>query len=331
MKNSAQNKNLRAFTLIEVLVAISIFSLVVTSLYTTFRVGMRAYASGEREINRMQHVRVIFDTIDRDIRSIYYLPETSYNLNLRRAVSRFQQEWMKAELEGRLDEFLYGDKKNPGKEEARNPYEMGIEINLQFKADHRENLDSMSFVRYQYNDGLTNIQPWGLGRIRYVVEGGQLIRSEEDIIEPMKDMQGIAIEEKIPRRDVLAEGVKRFELRYGFFYQDDWMEAEDWDSKAKRYRNPTVELDEEDPDYQVKMKREQMKPEDGLPAFIRIALDIEDEKQTKGVQKTGAGKKAKSKIQTFSTLIRVPTAQENYLPSLEEENEEKKTSSQKKK
>ena len=202
---------------------------------------------------------------------------------------------MKAELDGRLDEFLYGDEKNPGKEAARNPYEMGIEINLQFKADNRKSLDSMTLVRYQYNDGLTNIQPWGLGRIRYLVEGDQLIRTEEDIIEPMKDMQGKEIEEKIPRRDVLAEGIKRFDLRFGFFHQDDWLEAEDWDSKAKRYRNPTVELDEEDPDYQKKVQREQMKPEDGLPAFIRISLDIEDEKQTKGDTKARSAKKTKSK------------------------------------
>jgi len=330
MKNMIEKKNPEAFTLIEVLLAISIFSLVVTSLYTTFRVGMRSYASGEREINRMQHARVIFDTIDRDIRSVYYMPETSYNQNLRRAVSRFQQEWMKAELDGRLDEFLYGDENHPEKEQALNPYEMGIEIDLHFKADNQADLDSLTFVRYQYNDGLTNIQPWGLGRIRYLVEGEQLIRTEEDIIEPMKDMQGTVIEEKIPRRDVLAEGVKRFDLRFGFFYQDDWMEAEDWDSKAKRYRNPTVELDEEDPDYPEKLKREQMKPEDGLPAFIRITLDIEDEKQSKGDQKSRAASKTKPRIQTFSTLVRMPTAQENYLPSLEEDNEGEKTSSQKK-
>ncbi len=331
MKNTKEIKSHGAFTLVEVLLAISIFSLVVTSLYTTFRIGMRASASAEREINRMQHARVIFDTIDRDIRGIYFLPETSYNQNIRRSLSRFQQEWLKAELEGRLEEFLYGDEKDPKKAAAKNPYEMGIEINLQFKGEHRDKCDSMTFVRYQYNDGLTSIQPWGLGRIRYLVEDGKLIRTEEDVIEPMKDMQGTVVEEKIPRRDVLAEGVKRFDLKFGFFYQDDWLEAEDWDSKAKRYRNPVMELDEEDPDYQEQLKREQMKPEDGLPAFIRVTLDIEDEKQPRGVQKAGVGKKNKTKIQTFSTLVRVPTAQENYLPSLEENNEEDKSSSQKKK
>ena len=329
MKNSRKKNDNPAFTLVEVLIAISIFSLVITSLYTTFRVGMRAYASGEREINRMQHARVIFDTLNRDIRSIYYLPETSYNQNLKRAVSRFQQEWMRAEMDGRLDEFLYGDEKNPKKEPAQNPYEMGIEINLQFQAENHKTLDSMTFVRYQYSDGLTSIQPWGLGRIRYLVEDEQLIRTEEDIIEPMKDFEGNVVEEKVPRRDVLAKGVKRFDLRFGFFFQDDWSEAEDWDSKAKRYRNPVVELDEEDPDNQEKMKREQMKPVDGLPAFIRVTLDIEDETQAKGTSKSRSAKKQTAKIQTFSTLIRVPLAQENYLPSLEEENGDEKSSPQK--
>ena len=275
-----QDKKARgAFTLLEVLLAVTIFSLVTACLYTTFRVGTRAYTAGQREINRMQNSRVIFDTISRDLRSIYYRPETSYNINMRQMVNRFHQQYLRAEIEGRLDEFLYGDKDDSEDEGTPNPYEFGIEIDLDFRAENKDDVDTMTFVRYQYDDGITGIQPWGLGRITYVMEDDELIRMEEDVIEPMKDHEGNAIEEKVPRRDVLAKGVKKFALYYGFFFDEDWMEAEDWHSNEKRYRNPTEELDEEEPDYVQRLREEQMKPVDGLPAFVRGVLEIEDEKQ----------------------------------------------------
>lgn len=317
MQKKRHNK---AFTLLEVLLAITIFSLVVVSLYTTFQVGLRAYSSGQKEIDRMQHSRVLFESLSRDLRSVYYSPETAYNINLRRSLTRFQEELMKAEMEGRIDEFLNGvedDPKNPG---ARNPYESGLEIDLQFKGENSDKLDRLTFVRYQYDDGITRIQPWSLSRIEYYVEDDTLIRSEEDIIQPMKDLEGVEIEEKVPRKDPLAKGVKKFNIQYGYFYQDDWMMADDWESSAKRYRNPLMELDEEDPDYPEKLKQEQLKPEDGLPAFVRISMDIVEPDKNKSVGKNPRDKK-KGRTLSFTTLVRIPTAQENYLPSLEEEDE----------
>nr|HQH12487.1 prepilin-type N-terminal cleavage/methylation domain-containing protein [Candidatus Sumerlaeota bacterium] len=76
------------FTLLEVLLAVSIFAMLISALYTTFRVGLRAYDIGEKEIDQMQHARVIFDTMSRDLRSVYYQAETSYNNNLRRMLAQ---------------------------------------------------------------------------------------------------------------------------------------------------------------------------------------------------------------------------------------------------
>jgi len=308
--------------MLEVLIAVTIFAIVASSLYTTFRVGIRAYESGQREINRMQHARVIFDTISRDLRCIFYRSETSYNNTLRRELSRFEQEWNRAEEDGRLDEFLYGDEDDPESPGAKNPYEYGIEIDLGFRGENSRDQDGMTFVRYQYDDGITMTQPWSLGRISYQMEDDALVRLEEDIIQPMKDYEGNVLEEKIPRRDVLARGVRRFELFYGFFYDEDWMEAEDWDSSAKRYRNPTEELDEEDPLYEEKLSKQQLKPTDGLPAYIRVIIEIEDEKRPRADNKKGASGNKKVKTQTYSTLIRIPMALENYLPSLEDDEDD---------
>lgn len=320
MKDMPKKRQNKAFTLLEVILAITIFSLVVLSLYTTFRVGIKAYSSGQREIDRMQHSRVLFETISRDFRSVYYSPETAYNTNLRRSLNRFQEELMKAEFEGRLDEFLYGDDNDPKNQGAKNPYETGLEIDLEFKGENSDELDRLTFVRYQYDDGITKIKPWSLSRIEYYVEDETLIRSEQDIIEPMKDLEGVEIEEKIPRKDPLAKGVIKFNLQYGYFYKDDWMMAEDWESGAKKYRNPLEELDEEEPDYMEKLKREQMKPEDGLPAFVRIGIDIVEQDSRKSVAKQTREKK-KRRALSFTTIVRIPTSQENYLPSLEDEDE----------
>ncbi|MBN1902080.1 hypothetical protein JW926_12220 [Candidatus Sumerlaeota bacterium] len=321
MTNIRTTKKDVAFTLLEVMLAITIFSLVVVSLYATFRVGIRAYASGQREIDRMQRSRVLFESLSHDLRSVYYAPETAYNINLRRFLSRFQEEMMKAEMEGKLDEFLYGDDGDPQNPIARNPYEMGLEINLEFKGENANELDRLSFVRYQYDDGVSRVQPWSLSRVEYFVEEDILYRSEEEIIQPMKDIDGEVIEERIPRKDPLAHGVKKFDIQYGYFYQEDWMMANEWESGAKRYRNPVEELDEEDPDYVEKLHLQERKPEDGLPAFIQIAVDIvdEDKKTSKG-KKTQTGKKGRAL--SFTTLVRIPTSQENYLPSLEEEDDE---------
>ena len=137
----------------------------------------------------------------------------------------------------------------------------------------------------------------------------------------MKDHEGNALEEKVPRQDVLARGVKKFDLYYGFFFDEDWMEAEDWHSNEKRYRNPTEELDEEEPDYVQRLREQQMKPVDGLPAFVKVVLEIEDEKQPRS-DKGKKPPKKKGKTQMFSSIIRVPLAQENYLPSLQEDEED---------
>jgi prepilin-type N-terminal cleavage/methylation domain-containing protein len=318
------------FTLLEMLISVTIFALISTALYTTFRVGTRAYASGEREIRRMQHARIIFDTISRDLRSVYFLTETSYNNTIRQEVSRFQREMMKHELDGTIDEFLYADSDDPEDEDVKSPYEGYIEIDLNFTAENHEELDEMSFIRYQYDDGMTQVQPWALGRITYYVEDNILYRCEEDIIEPMKDYEGEVTEEKFPRKEILAKGVTKFDLCYGFFYNDDWMEADDWDSNAKRYRNPSIDFDEifgEDPEeyendieYKDMLKKEQMKPPDGIPAFVRVSIEIQDDKLVDSGKKNT--KKKKHKALAFSTIIRIPMAQENYLPSLEEDEED---------
>lgn len=333
----------RGFTLMEIMLAVTIFAMVATAIYSTFRVGVRAWEAGRKEITRMQQARIVFDTMSRDLRSVYYRAETSYNSSLRSELNRFQQQWMQAQNEGTMDDFLYGDPDDPDDEGAINPYSRYIEIDLGFQANDNELKDTLSFVRYQYDDGVTMIQPWGLGRITYTADDGKLIRTEEDVIEPMKDIEGEVLEEKIPREEVLAKGVVQFDLQYGFFFDEDWMEAMDWDSSEKRYRNPAEDLEEEfgneydddfnpqDPEYREALMRERMKPEDGIPAYVRITLELEElsedfrtranEDENKRKSDSSKKEEKRGRTEVFSTIVKIPSAQENYLPTLFEDEE----------
>ncbi|HPB32423.1 MAG TPA: prepilin-type N-terminal cleavage/methylation domain-containing protein [Candidatus Sumerlaeota bacterium] len=325
-----------AFTLLEVLLAVSIFAVLASALYSTFRVGVRSYELGRHEVDRMQYARVIFDTMSRDFRSIYYRNESDYNRTARNILSRYQQEWQQAVFDGSFDDFIrsFSSTSDSSEEEdARpNPYEMFLEIDLAVKAQNGEQGDNLSFVRYQYDDGITRTQPWALGRIKYSVEDGVLYRSEEDIIEPLKDLEGNPLEEKIPKKEALAREVVSFDLRFGFFHGEEWMEAEDWDSGARRYRNPAEDLalefgdengvisDPADPEYLERLKMEERKPPDGLPAFVRVTVEINDERKPPRDLPEGESRKP-GRTRIFSSLVRIPSAQENYMPSLFEEEE----------
>ena len=66
MKNN-QNK---AFTFIELLVAITIFSIIAVSIYSTLNAGIRVWLKGNSIIRDNQALRVFFDSISSDLRNL---------------------------------------------------------------------------------------------------------------------------------------------------------------------------------------------------------------------------------------------------------------------
>jgi len=59
------------FTLIEMILAVSIFAMVVTVIFSSFRLGFRAWESGEEDIEYFQRVRAVSELIFREINSTY--------------------------------------------------------------------------------------------------------------------------------------------------------------------------------------------------------------------------------------------------------------------
>lgn len=292
---------LSAFTLLETLLAVLIFSIVVTALYSTFRIGMRAYEVGQINIDVMQKSRFVFDMITKDLRTVYYEDESNYNITFRQHVQQFENEMERARREGRLDEFL----ERIEDENYPNPYSFSSSIDLSFKGVDDGGSDGLTFVVHRLTDGKTAAPPWGLARITYAIENDRLVRTTDDVFLPERTKEGEEIPKPEPLKATVAEGVKQFDLKYGYFYDIDWYEADDWSSSEKKYRNPPIEVEEDDPNYAFIMQLERTRPDDGLPAYVAVDLVLTD-----------ASPKARERH--FQSLIRIPRAEETYLP-LEEE------------
>ncbi len=59
------------FTLLEMLLAITIFSMVVGVIFTSFRLGSSSWEKGEKDIERYQRIRIVAELIYREVRSCF--------------------------------------------------------------------------------------------------------------------------------------------------------------------------------------------------------------------------------------------------------------------
>lgn len=63
--------SLAGFTLLEMLLAIAIFSLVIGVIFTSFRLGASSWEKGERDIESYQKIRAVNELLYREIRSCF--------------------------------------------------------------------------------------------------------------------------------------------------------------------------------------------------------------------------------------------------------------------
>lgn len=323
MKNEVRNKNQSAFTLLEVLIAVVIFSIVMTALYSTFRVGLKAYRAGMDNMDEMQQARFIFDAVTRDVRAIYYLDESAYNVQANMRINTFRKEYLKNLQEGNEDEFLANYDTDMasllGKEDAdvkENPYNLGISIDLSMRGDDKDDKDTISFVRYQMNEIDMAPEPWGLARVSWTVENERLIRKEKSVFVGERNLDGEEVDPVPDRIDIIGKNIVSFNIKYGYFCADQWLEAPDWDSSDIFYRNPTPDIDPEDSEYDNVEKMRQTLPQDGIPAYMKIEITIADSKE-KAKTEDIEGRRPR----TFSTIVNFPSSQENFIPVLDEDSE----------
>ncbi len=72
MFKDREKKQEKGFSLVEVLVASTIFLLIVLAVYNVFEMGQRSYKRGSQAADLQQRVRVVHDTVTRDLRLVGY-------------------------------------------------------------------------------------------------------------------------------------------------------------------------------------------------------------------------------------------------------------------
>ncbi len=63
----------KGFTLLELLVAMTIVSMIMVIIFSGFYLGVNSWKKGERSIDRQQRLRVVLDQFEQEIRSAFFL------------------------------------------------------------------------------------------------------------------------------------------------------------------------------------------------------------------------------------------------------------------
>jgi general secretion pathway protein J len=65
-------KNRQAFTLIELIISLTIIAVILVIIFGAFRIAIRAWEKGEKDIDKQQRYRIVLDLIHRQISSVTY-------------------------------------------------------------------------------------------------------------------------------------------------------------------------------------------------------------------------------------------------------------------
>jgi len=225
----------RAFTLVEILVAVVIFSILIVSLFASFRTGMQAFSMATEHTDQQQLGRYAINQVSQDLHNIFYKPESQYN------VARRQQEAL-------LDEQNSTARQGSAREDVidENMPDLGPPVDLSFTGQDSGEVDQLSLVRRVPFSIENPTSMWGLARITYYVIDDTLYRAVDDVLQPETDEDGNMIPKPTRARvEKLAENCVGFDLKYGYFYEEQYGIAESWDSSASQYRNPPTEEDDD--------------------------------------------------------------------------------------
>ena len=296
------------------MIAVTIFGIISISVFSTFRAGLKSYEAGREQMIITQSARITLDLLTRDLRALYYQAPETYNRNI---ITQLQIRWT-MRLQN-LQQFTL-------RPDTQEPPLTGVPIDLTILGKPSEGGgDALTFAIYQMNWGTTPIEPWALARVKYIVDNGNLYRSEGPIT--VETVPGFQWQEPAPPpelgfapaappppptndigqylkdapRELIARGVKTFDLRYGYWTGEGWFETEEWAAHERLHRNPPYVFDPNDPNAANWMQRNLNRPTDGIPAWVQVTLAL-----TYG--------KDNSRVQVFKSRIRLMNAMETYEP-----------------
>jgi prepilin-type N-terminal cleavage/methylation domain-containing protein len=323
----------RGFTVLEVLVAVTVFAIVSVVVFSVFRSAIRSQEIGDRETKMLERARFAMDTFERDISNIFFRDETSYNVFMSRMIEEMELDRLRAEADNNWDAFYakWGDP-NEDDDEVKpaigDPYEKGRMIDLQMFAKDAGETDEISFAIVDPLQLGKPYRPWGLSRVNYTVDKGWLLRRSETVETERRSVLGENLgKQGIPQVTRLAEAVEEFDLSFAFWYDSTWYETGAWNSSQRQIRNPRFVLGNYDKEWLGRFDENNPRPQtdpnnpnaiqpgdegwneyindldseplDRLPSYIRLRLVLADPNN-------------KARKQTFERIIHVPPADESY-------------------
>lgn len=318
------------FTLLEILVAMTVFSLVVLAAYAVFNAAIRSERMGLREAEKLSRARFVFDSLERDLNNIFFRDETSYNVSITKMLEEMEERRLQAEETGDWESFYdtYGDPLDDdddddgGRPAIGNPYERGRLIDLQFLGENNEDMDALSFTVKDPPRVGQRYRPYGLTRVQYSLQDGVMVRSEDDIETEARTVEGELLETpEPPLHAILAEGVTEFDIKYAFWYDNQWYETDQWSSANRQVRNPRYYVMDHDFGYEDRPDNDfslrpgdagwneylndlDSEPLDRLPAYLRVQLAVKDPEGT-------------GRASVFTRIIRLHGALETWFPGNE--------------
>jgi len=177
------------FTLLEVLLAIAIFSVCMSAIYASFRTASNAFERGCRSSEVTQTARFTIDQITRDLRSAYY--ETDYDQRFLHLEQHMQSqadldpEALDDVVDSLLGDIDPRDDEEEEKEEGL-PRFIGLKYNLHFLSTDGGDTDQLQFAHFLPSDGTFDNSFLGAERVHYYVARGNLYRRRSRVASRMQ-------------------------------------------------------------------------------------------------------------------------------------------------
>jgi major type 1 subunit fimbrin (pilin) len=180
-----------AFTLLEVLLAMTIFAVCVSALYNTFRVSTRAFETGRESAEMMQTLRFSLEIVVRDLKSIRFQDKYDQKFQfLERLVFQHQEQILRDLNDGK-PVSIPGLISHPQGEAENMKDFVGLRANLRFVGSSSGEAGVLEFSHCLPSDGTTDNSYLGAERVKYFVANNNLYRQRSRVFCAMELNPGL--------------------------------------------------------------------------------------------------------------------------------------------